>query len=124
MLVPTVMLDDPNVPIAGACILTKKIHIVNTTKEANESDDMEKNKTIQTKGKPFTFTTATEAALEASYVRLSTVLSNLIPSEFAKILIPLSFVETANSIPSLLNLIDGEACRILRPTLVEKERDY
>lgn len=100
MLVPTVMLGDPNVPIAGACTLMQ-IHIVNTTKVAKESEDMPKRK--------FTFKTATEAALEASYVRHSTVLSNLIPSEFARILIPLSFVETANKIPSLLNLIEGEA---------------
>lgn len=59
--------------------------------------------------------TAAEATLEASNVRFSTVLRSLIPSAFAKILTPLSFVETANSIPSLLNLIQGEACRFSRP---------
>ena len=58
----------------------------------------------------FTFTTAAEATLDASNVRFSIVLSSLIPSEFARILTPLSFVETANSIPSLLNLMQGEAC--------------
>uniref|UniRef100_A0A2P2LW27 Uncharacterized protein n=1 Tax=Rhizophora mucronata TaxID=61149 RepID=A0A2P2LW27_RHIMU len=55
------------------------------------------------------FTTAAEAALHASDGRFSTLLSNLIPSEFAKTLTLLSFVETASSIPSLLNLIHGEA---------------
>uniref|UniRef100_A0A2P2LW39 Uncharacterized protein n=1 Tax=Rhizophora mucronata TaxID=61149 RepID=A0A2P2LW39_RHIMU len=56
-----------------------------------------------------TFTTAAEVDLEASKRRFSTVLSSLSPSEFAKTLTLLSFVETASNIPSLLNLIHGEA---------------
>ena len=71
--------------------------------------------------KIFTFTLAAEAALEASNARFSTVRSSLIPSAFAKILTPLSLVETANSIPSLLNLIHGEACRFQRHVLLYNE---
>lgn len=59
--------------------------------------------------KTFTLTTAAEATLEASKERFSTVRSSLIPSEFARILMPFSFVETASNIPSLLNRILGEA---------------
>lgn len=54
---------------------------------------------------------AAEEILEASKERRSTVLSSLIPSVFARIFMPLSFVETASKIPSLLNRIHGEACR-------------
>ena len=57
----------------------------------------------------FTFTIAAEAILEASKERLSTVRSSLIPSVFARIFMPLSFVETASNIPSLLNRTQGEA---------------
>lgn len=62
-----------------------------------------------------TLTKAVDTTLEASKVRFSTVLSNRMPSEFASILTPLSFVETANKIPSLLNLIQGEACKYVKP---------
>lgn len=69
------------------------------------------NQTRLAEFKKNTLTIATEGTLEASNVRFSTVFSSRIPSGFAKILTPLSFVETANNIPSLLNLIQGEACR-------------
>lgn len=46
-----------------------------------------------------------DAALEASNERFSNVRSSRIPSAFANILIPLSLVETANSVPSLLKRI-------------------
>lgn len=54
---------------------------------------------------------APEVILGESKERLSTVRSNLMPSEFARTFMPLSFVETASNIPSLLNRIHGEACR-------------
>jgi hypothetical protein len=105
MLVPTFTSPDPKVAIVGAYI--QMMQLENIT---------EQNLLL------FFFLggggvtlTAAEATLEASNVRLSIVLSSLIPSAFARIFTLLSFVETANSIPSLLNLIQGEACRISRP---------
>lgn len=66
-------------------------------------DDLSKKKL------PFTFTMAPAPILGESNERLSTVRSSLIPSVFARIFMPLSFVETASNIPSLLNRTQGEA---------------
>jgi len=56
-----------------------------------------------------TFVTVSVALREASKERFSRVRSNRSPSAFAKILIPLSTVETANRVPSLLKRIRGLA---------------
>lgn len=97
MLVPTATFADPKVAMVGTYIMMPLGNII--------------ERICQVWGKK---STLTEATLEASNVRFSTDLSSRIPSPFARILTPLSFVETANSIPSLLNLIQGEACRFLR----------
>ena len=56
-----------------------------------------------------TFVTVSAALREASKERFSSVRNNLSPSAFANILIPLSRVETANRVPSLLKRIRGLA---------------
>ena len=56
-----------------------------------------------------TFVTVSAALREASKERFSNVRNNLSPSAFANILIPLSRVETANRVPSLLKRIRGLA---------------
>lgn len=119
MLVPTVISADPKVPKEGAYIQIMQLENI------IEKDLLFLHTHVRAGGGGggggvlgvlgvFTLTAA-EATLEASNVRLSTVLRSLSPSAFAKILTPLSFVETANNIPSLLNLIQGEACRFSRP---------
>lgn len=114
MLVPTVISADPKVPKEGAYIQIMQLENI------IEKDLLFLHTHVRAGGGGggvlgvFTLTAA-EATLEASNVRLSTVLRSLSPSVFAKILTPLSFVETANNIPSLLNLIQGEACRFSRP---------
>jgi hypothetical protein len=100
MLVPTATFADPKEAMGGTYIMMPLGKII--------------EQIGQVWGKKNTLTEAAEATLEASNVRFSADLSSRIPSPFARILTPLSFVETANSIPSLLNLIQGEACRFLR----------
>lgn len=114
MLVPTVISVDPKVPKEGGAYIQ-----IMQLENIIETDLLFLHMHAHVQGwggvlGVFTLTAA-EATLEASNVRFSTVLRSLIPSAFAKILTPLSFVETANSIPSLLNLIQGEACRFSRP---------
>lgn len=114
MLVPTVISVDPKVPKEGGAYIQ-----IMQLENIIETDLLFLHMHVHVRGwggvlGVFTLTAA-EATLEASNVRFSTVLRSLIPSAFAKILTPLSFVETANSIPSLLNLIQGEACRFSRP---------
>ena len=114
MLVPTVISVDPKAPKEGGAYIQ-----IMQLENIIETDLLFLHMHAHVRGwggvlGVFTLTAA-EATLEASNVRFSTVLRSLIPSAFAKILTPLSFVETANSIPSLLNLIQGEACRFSRP---------
>lgn len=47
--------------------------------------------------------------LDESYKEFSNARNNRIPSALAKILIPFSFAETANRVPSLLKRIRGLA---------------
>jgi len=56
-----------------------------------------------------TFTRAAEVTLEASNARFSTARKSLSPSAFARTLTPLSFVDTAIKVPSLLKRTQGEA---------------
>ena len=56
-----------------------------------------------------TLTIAPEAELEVSNGRFSTERSSLTPSVLARTFTPLSLVDTAINVPSLLNRIQGEA---------------
>lgn len=56
-----------------------------------------------------TFAAGPEAMLDASTARLPMDRTSLTPIEFARIFTLFSLVETANSIPELLNRMQGEA---------------